>query len=62
VAFGIDRLMFSVGYPFSPNTHGRSFLDGLNELLKPSDLAKLTHRNADELLQRNFPAAQISRG
>jgi len=46
----IDRLLFSVDYPFSPNTRGRAFLDGLTALLSPEDIAKLTHRNAERLL------------
>ena len=46
----IDRLLFSVDYPFSPNTRGRAFLDALTVLLSPEDIAKLTHRNAESLL------------
>jgi hypothetical protein len=48
---GVDRLLFSVDYPYSPNTRGRAFLDSLPELLDPSDVAKLTHRNAEHLLR-----------
>src|ERR1700733_7013671 len=47
---GIDRLMFSVDYPFSPNTRGRAFLNNLQQALTEEDLAKLTHRNAEQLL------------
>lgn len=47
---GMDRLLFSVHYPFSPNTRGRIFLDGLQEMLGPDDMAALTHRNAERLL------------
>ncbi len=47
--FGIDRLMFSVDYPYAPNMMGRKFL---NEVaLSPADMAKLTHGNADALLK-----------
>ena len=47
--FGIDRIMFSVDYPYSPNKRGRDFL---NEVaLSPADMAKLTHGNADRLLK-----------
>jgi predicted TIM-barrel fold metal-dependent hydrolase len=47
--FGIDRIMFSVDYPFAPDAKGRKFL---NEVaLAPGDMAKLTHRNADALLK-----------
>jgi predicted TIM-barrel fold metal-dependent hydrolase len=48
---GLDRLLFSVDYPFSPNTRGRTFLDSLSGMLRPSDLAKLAHRNAESLLR-----------
>jgi len=48
---GIDRLMFSVDYPFSPNTNGRAFLDGLAGILSPEDHATLSHRNAEKVLK-----------
>jgi uncharacterized protein len=47
--FGIDRIMFSVDYPYAPNAKGREFLDGVS--LSPSDMAKLTHGTADALLK-----------
>ena len=47
--FGIDRIMFSVDYPYAPNAKGRAFLDGLS--LSPADMAKLTHGTADALLK-----------
>ena len=47
--FGIDRIMFSVDYPYAPNQKGRKFLDGLS--LQPADMAKLAHGNADGLLK-----------
>jgi predicted TIM-barrel fold metal-dependent hydrolase len=47
--FGIDRIMFSIDYPYSPNAKGRAFLDRLS--LAPADMAKLTHGNADALLK-----------
>jgi predicted TIM-barrel fold metal-dependent hydrolase len=47
--FGIDRIMFSVDYPFAPDARGRDFL---NEVaLAPADTAKLCHGNADALLK-----------
>ena len=47
--FGIDRIMFSVDYPFAPDARGRDFL---NEVaLAPADMAKLCHGNADALLK-----------
>ena len=45
---GIDRLMFSIDYPFSPNTVGREFLDSLQ--LEQDDLEKLSYKNAEKLL------------
>ena len=48
---GIDRLMFSIDYPFSPNTLGRDYLTSLKQVLSPEDLAKLTHQNAEALLK-----------
>ena len=41
---GIDRLLFSIDYPYSPNTRGRDFLDSVPEILGENDIAKLTHR------------------
>jgi len=49
--FGIDRLMFSVDYPYSSNAMGRKFLDNLP--LSPTDLEKFAHGNADRLLKLN---------
>jgi predicted TIM-barrel fold metal-dependent hydrolase len=46
---GIDRLMYSVDYPFSPNTRGRDFLNALS--LAETDFAKLTHGNAEALFK-----------
>ena len=48
---GIDRLMFSIDYPFSANTLGREYLHELEPTLDEDDLAKLTHRNAEALLK-----------
>jgi uncharacterized protein len=47
--FGIDRLMFSVDYPFARNAQGRAFLDRI--ALAPADMEKLTHGNVDQLLK-----------
>ena len=49
LTFGIDRLMFSVDYPYAPNAKGREFLDRIT--LSPADRAKLTHANAEALLK-----------
>jgi len=47
--FGIDRVMFSIDYPFSSNPTGRNFLDSLK--MPPADLEKFAHGNADRLLK-----------
>jgi hypothetical protein len=47
--FGIDRLMFSVDYPYASHEDGRKFLD--NVPLQTADLAKFAHANADRLLK-----------
>jgi len=49
LTFGIDRIMFSVDYPYAPHANGRAFLDRI--ALSPADMAKLTHANADALLK-----------
>jgi hypothetical protein len=54
LTFGIDRIMFSVDYPYAPNMKGRAFLDRI--ALAPGDMAKLTHVNADALLKLNAGA------
>jgi uncharacterized protein len=48
---GLNRLLFSVDYPFSPNTRGRNFLNSLADMLSTEDLAKLAHGNAESLLR-----------
>ncbi len=45
---GTDRILFSVDYPFSPNTAGRKFLDSL--AFSSEDLEKIAHGNAEKLL------------
>jgi uncharacterized protein len=47
--FGIDRILFSVDYPYSSNTHGHQFLEAL--ALPMIDLEKLAHGNADRILK-----------
>ncbi len=46
---GADRLLYSVDYPYRDNAAGARFLQGV--LAAPSDLAKLTHGNAERLLK-----------
>ncbi len=48
---GIDRIMYSVDYPFSPTPKGKQFLAEAETWLSPDDLEKLTHTNAEKLLK-----------
>jgi predicted TIM-barrel fold metal-dependent hydrolase len=45
---GVDRVLFSVDYPFAPNAAGRELLDALP--LSPADKAKVAGGNAERLL------------
>jgi predicted TIM-barrel fold metal-dependent hydrolase len=45
---GVDRVLFSVDYPFAPNACGRALLDALP--LSPADKAKVAGGNAELLL------------
>jgi uncharacterized protein len=45
---GVDRILFSVDYPYSSNTAARKFLDALP--IGPEDRAKISCRNAEALL------------
>ena len=49
LTFGIDRIMFSVDYPYAPDALGRKFLERIS--LSPADMEKLTHGTADALLK-----------
>ena len=49
IDFGIDRIMFSIDYPFAPNAAGRKFLN--NVALAPADKEKLAHGTADAVLK-----------
>ena len=46
-----NSIMFSVDYPFSPNTNGRAFLDSLSGTLSAEDYAKLSYINAEKVLK-----------
>lgn len=48
LAFGADRLLFSVDYPFSSNRTATEFLASLP--VSPDDRRKIAHANADALL------------
>lgn len=47
--FGIDRILFSVDYPYSTNAEGSALLQMLP--FAPRDIAKIGHGNADLLLR-----------
>jgi predicted TIM-barrel fold metal-dependent hydrolase len=47
--FGIDKILFSIDYPFAPNAAGRRFLNEVS--LSPTDMVKLCHGNVDALLK-----------
>jgi uncharacterized protein len=49
LSFGVDRIMFSVDYPFASNARARAFLDALP--VSPGDRAKIAHGTADRLLR-----------
>lgn len=55
-AFGVDRLLFSVDYPFSSNEKATAFLRALR--VAPAELAKIAHGNADRLLGLGGASAQ----
>ena len=48
---GIERMMFSVDYPFSPNTNGRKFLEDAAKMLEAREMEMLTHGNAERVLK-----------
>jgi predicted TIM-barrel fold metal-dependent hydrolase len=45
---GLEKMMYSVDYPFSANTRGKDFLAGLT--LSESEMAALAHGNAERVL------------
>ena len=49
MTFGIDRVLFSVDYPYAANQQASEFLNNLP--LAPADRAKIAHGNADALLK-----------
>ncbi len=54
LAFGAERLLFSVDYPFAENEEGRAFLDSLP--LPPAEREKIAHLNARRLFGLPLPA------
>jgi len=49
LTFGVDRILFSVDYPYCENRVGRKFLDTLP--VSVTDKLKIAHGNADALLR-----------
>jgi len=47
---GIERMMFSVDYPFSANTRGRKFLEEAAGMMSAEDVERLAGGNAERLL------------
>ena len=48
---GLDRMMYSVDYPFSANTRGKKFLEDAAGWLSETDLEKLAAGNAAKVLK-----------
>jgi predicted TIM-barrel fold metal-dependent hydrolase len=46
---GLERMMYSVDYPFSPNTKGKAFLEELN--LEEDEMEALVWGNAAKVLR-----------
>jgi predicted TIM-barrel fold metal-dependent hydrolase len=49
--FGVERILFSVDYPYSSNSHGAEFLQGIS--VSRLDLERVAHGNADRILKLN---------
>jgi hypothetical protein len=57
--FGVDRVLFSVDYPFGSNQAGRQLLDMLP--LSPADRAKIAGGNAERVLRLALPPSSDPR-
>jgi predicted TIM-barrel fold metal-dependent hydrolase len=56
---GLDRMLYSVDYPFSPNTHGKQFLTSLE--LSPEELDAFRGDRAADLLKLATKACHLDR-
>jgi uncharacterized protein len=48
LVMGVDRVIFSVDYPYATNAEGRAFIDALP--ISPADKEKIAHGNVERLL------------
>ena len=55
---GVDRVLFSVDYPFGDNAAGRALLDTLP--LAPADVARIAGGNAERLLRLKAARSDLS--
>jgi uncharacterized protein len=55
---GMDRVLFSVDYPFGSNAAGRALLDSLP--LSPDEVAKIAGGNAERVLGLKAPDASTT--
>ncbi|MCJ1389979.1 hypothetical protein MMC18_002837 [Xylographa bjoerkii] len=49
--FGVERVMWSVDYPYLPTEPTPGFLRVLNDVMAPADLLKVAQTNAEKLLR-----------
>jgi predicted TIM-barrel fold metal-dependent hydrolase len=55
MVLGVDRILFSVDYPYSTNAEGQAFLESMP--LSADDRKKIAHANAERLLGIKPPSA-----
>jgi predicted TIM-barrel fold metal-dependent hydrolase len=48
---GLDRILYSVDYPFSPTTRGKKFLEDASSWVSEAEMEKLTHGTAEKVLK-----------
>ncbi len=52
--FGVERVLFSVDYPYSTNRQGADFLEELSLRLTEEEVGLIAHGNAERLLKLEF--------
>lgn len=52
----IDKILYSVDYPFVPNENGLAFIQELqkSDLINAEELEMICHKNAQKLLKINL--------